>query len=88
MTSDPGIYDYLPELRHHQGGDHAGRRLPVLLRVHQLWRASAAEAGRLLRVLLIRFGDVSAHPGAHFTDAEFCVIKENHVLPDDLYTNG
>ena len=45
-------------------GDHAYRRLSVLLRVFQLRRAVAAEAGRLLRVLFLRLSRVPADPVA------------------------
>lgn len=38
----------------------AGRRLHLVLRLSRLWRGPAAETGRLLRVLLVRLGAVSA----------------------------
>jgi hypothetical protein len=41
--------------------------LPVLLRLHRLWRASTTEARRLLRVLFVWFCAVSAHPGRRDT---------------------
>src|SRR5262245_58343016 len=44
-------------------GDDADRRLPYFLHLHAVRRDAAAEAGRLLRVLLLRFSAVSADPG-------------------------
>src|SRR5262249_44252233 len=37
--------------------------MPVLLCVHLLWDDAAAQAGRLLRVLFVRFGSMPANPG-------------------------
>src|SRR6266404_3015301 len=48
-------------LRCREIGDHAHRRLPVFLFVHRLRGDAAAQAGRLLRVLLLRFGALSPH---------------------------
>ncbi len=50
-------------MRRREVGYHADRRLPVLLRMHRLRRAAPAEAGRLLRVLFLRLGAVSANSG-------------------------
>ena len=58
------IDDHLPALRGGETGDDADRRLPVLLYLQWLWREAATEAGRLLRVLLLRLGAVPADPGA------------------------
>jgi hypothetical protein len=44
-------------------GDDAGRRLPDFIHLHAVRRDAAAEAGRLLRVLFLRFGALSADPG-------------------------
>jgi hypothetical protein len=44
------------------GGDHADRRLPVLLRLQRLRHQAEATAGRLLRVLLVRFRTMPAGP--------------------------
>ena len=56
----------MPEVRLCQAGVHADRRVPVLLRVYELRRAAASEARRLLRVLLVRLGEVPADPSAAF----------------------
>jgi len=50
-------------LQLHQTRGHARRRLPVLLWMRELQGAAAPKARRLLRVLLIRFGEVPADPG-------------------------
>jgi len=50
-------------LRCREIGNDADGRLPVLLHLHRLWRDAAAEAGRLLRVLLLRLRAVPADPG-------------------------
>jgi hypothetical protein len=43
-----------------QAGDHANQRLSVLLSMRELRDNPAPEAGRLLRVLFIRDGEVPA----------------------------
>ena len=48
-------------LRSFQAGNHAHGRLPVLLRMHVLPCTAAPETGRLLRILFIRLGAVSAY---------------------------
>ena len=48
------VRDHLPDLRAPSARADAGERLPGLLCLHRLRRASAAGAGRLLRVLLVR----------------------------------
>jgi hypothetical protein len=53
-------------LRHRKIGDHANRCLPVFLYLHRLRRDTAAEAGRLLRVLFLWLGCVPADPGRAF----------------------
>jgi len=60
---DPWIAHYLSALRNGKSGDNADGRLPHLLCMHEVRCDAAAEAGRLLRVLLLRFGSVSADPG-------------------------
>jgi hypothetical protein len=50
-------------LRHGEIGTYASRRLPVLLQVYWLRRDASPEEGRLLRVLLVWLGAVSADPG-------------------------
>ena len=52
----------LSALRLRPAGNHADRRLSVLLRVQSVPRDAAPEAGRLLRVLLVRFGEVPTGP--------------------------
>jgi hypothetical protein len=54
----------MSEMRLRQSRGDADRRMPVLLRVHELPGAAAAERGRLLRVLLVRLGKVSADASA------------------------
>ena len=46
-----------------QGGADANRCLPVVLRVHVLQNVAQANARRLLRVLQLRHGKMSADPG-------------------------
>jgi hypothetical protein len=50
-------------LRHREGRYDADRCLPVFLHMHRLRRDAAAEVGRLLRVLFLRLGIVSANSG-------------------------
>jgi hypothetical protein len=45
-------------------GADADRRLPIFLSLQGLWRTAQAEAGRLLRVLFLWVGAVSANPTA------------------------
>jgi hypothetical protein len=54
---------HLSRMRPPGGRRDADRRMPVLLSVQRLRRASQAEAGRLLRVLLLRHCPVSAQAG-------------------------
>ena len=58
MTEDDehSIGFNLPALRRGQPRNHAHRCVPVLLRVRTLQSDVAPEAGRLLRVLFLRFG--------------------------------
>jgi hypothetical protein len=51
-------------MRPRRGGDHADRRLPVPLRLQVLRHATAAEARRLLRFLLMRQRVVPADAAA------------------------
>src|SRR6516162_5182612 len=74
---DPGIHDHVPGLRYDKDRDHADRGMPVFLRMHGLRRAFAPQAGRLLRVLLLRVGALSADTGGRDTD-----------LPSNLNTLG
>src|SRR4051794_26544414 len=49
-----------------QTGSHAGRCLPVLLRMRRLQGATAPGTRRLLRILFVRLGSVPAHSRAAF----------------------
>jgi len=60
------ITRYLPALRNRQSGNHADRCLPVLLSMHRLRCDAAAQARRLLRLLLLWLGPVSAETGRTF----------------------
>src|SRR5882672_10429515 len=61
---DPSIQHHLPALRHRQDRNHANRCVPLLLRLHRVRRDAAAEAGRLLCVLLVWLGALSADSGS------------------------
>ena len=56
------VPDYVSTLRPSRDGNHADRRLQVLLRLPRLWRNPGAETRGLLRVLLLRVGSVPANP--------------------------
>ena len=58
VWSHSRISDCLPGMWAYEGRDYADRRLPVLLRLHRVWYSLTAEAGRLLRILLLRIGAV------------------------------
>jgi hypothetical protein len=49
-------------LRRREGGDDADQCLSVLLQLHWLRSDTATEARRLLYILLVWFGAMSAHP--------------------------
>jgi hypothetical protein len=53
----------LSALRLRRAGDDADRCLPIFLRVPELQDAAASEVGRLLRVLFVRFNEMSADSG-------------------------
>jgi len=55
---------HLPAVRLRQTGDDAHRRMPVLLRVRGVQSVAAPRARRLLRLLLIRVGEVPADADA------------------------
>src|SRR5262245_29144899 len=63
---DPRINNHLSALRHGEGGGDADGCVPVLLQLHRLWRDPAAQARRLLRVLLLWFGAMPANPSTAF----------------------
>ena len=50
-------------MRTHQDRDDAHGHLSVVLRLHALWRAVEAEAGRLLRLLFLRRRAMPARAG-------------------------
>ena len=51
-----------PAMPPREGGNHANRRVPVVLRVRKLQDGAASQGSRLLRVLLLRDEQVSADP--------------------------
>ena len=57
------IHHYLPHVRASGDRDNARGRLPVLLQLQGLRRTAQAQAGRLLRVLLLWLGGVPADAG-------------------------
>jgi hypothetical protein len=57
---DPGIDDHLSLVRASGERANVDRCLPVLLRLQELRRATQAQAGRLLRFLLLWLGAVPA----------------------------
>jgi hypothetical protein len=57
---DPRIGDHLSAMRPSGRGADAQRRLPILLSLQGLRRTAQAEGGRLLRVLFLWVGAVSA----------------------------
>lgn len=56
------VRDHVPSLRSPRDGNHADRRLQILLHLPWLWRNLDPEEGGLLRILLLRVGPVSADP--------------------------
>ena len=54
---------HLSALRNDKGRGDAGGCMPLFLLLHRLRCAALAQAGRLLRVLLVWIGAVSAGPG-------------------------
>ena len=58
-----GVRADLPAVRPRQDRDHAHRCLPVLLRMRELPCAAPSQARRLLRLLFLRHGALSAAPG-------------------------
>ena len=59
----PSFRHHLSALRNRESGDHAHRCVPHLVPMHRLRRDAAAQAGRLLRVLLVRLDAMPARPG-------------------------
>jgi hypothetical protein len=60
---DPSIDYYLSQVRHRKKRNDADRRVPVFLRVHWLRHQTPARARRLLRLLLLSVGALSANAG-------------------------
>jgi pyruvate/2-oxoglutarate dehydrogenase complex dihydrolipoamide dehydrogenase (E3) component len=52
--------------RHNKNGKHADRCLPILLRMQRLRREPATKTGRLLRVLFLWVGALSANSSRAF----------------------
>jgi hypothetical protein len=63
---DPRIRDHLSELWNGEDRDDGDRRVLDRLSVQWLRRDAAAQAGRLLRLLFLRFGALSTGPGDAF----------------------
>ena len=68
---DPQIEHHLSAVWPSGNRDHADRRLPVLLQLRRLRNTAQAEAGRLLRLLLLRDGAVSADAIWHLLRLDF-----------------
>jgi hypothetical protein len=69
----------LPAMRPPLDRAHADRRMPVLVRVQGLRRMAQAAARRLLRVLLLQHGAVSAGPaGGVSTGPRRSFVEEGH----------
>jgi hypothetical protein len=66
VTHGARISHHLSALLYREVGDHADRRLSVLLCLHGLRYEATAKGGRLLRVLLLWLDTVPAHAGAAF----------------------
>jgi len=60
------IDDHLSTVSTSIAGDDANRCMSIFLRLQGLWRSPETKAGRLLRVLLLRFGPMSADSGGQF----------------------
>src|SRR5215831_2802209 len=58
-------YDNLPPVRSHRNRTDADRRLPILLRLQGLRDGAEAQTWRLLRLLLLRHGSLSAGSAGH-----------------------
>jgi hypothetical protein len=59
---DPAINPHLPVLRTCQDGDHADGCVPMVLRMRAVPHRAEAEAGRLLRLLLLWLSTLPADP--------------------------
>ena len=62
----PRIRADVPQVRFRETGGHANGRLPVLLQLLELRHRAAAQRRRLLRLLLVRIGEMPAGSGAAF----------------------
>src|SRR5216684_3494948 len=58
---DRGFHHHLPCVRPSGDRAHADGRLPVFLCLQRVRRTAQAEARRLLRILFVRLGTLSAH---------------------------
>jgi hypothetical protein len=61
--NDSAIDHQVPTLQYLEARNNAVRRVPILLCLYRLWRAAQAQAGRLLCLLLLRFGTLSPRAG-------------------------
>jgi len=76
------IHHHLPDLRSDEAGDHAGGRLPILLRVCGLRFASPPTGGRMLCVLLLREHSVPTEAaGTQRSPAPGGIAWPAHNLP-------
>jgi hypothetical protein len=76
-----GIDTHLSALRPSGNRNDADRRLPVLLRLQKLWGTAEAQAGRLLRVLLLRLRAMSTDTGRQ------CLLLAFAIEPIGLETS-
>jgi hypothetical protein len=73
-NDDSDFNDHLPKLWNCKGGNHANGRLPVFLQMHRVRRDAETEAGRLLRVLLLRRFTLSADTGSRKNRLAFLLL--------------
>jgi hypothetical protein len=74
-NDDSDFNDHLPKLWNCKGGNHANGRLPVFLQMHRVRRDAETEAGRLLRVLLLRRCTLSADTGSRKNRLAFLLLS-------------
>src|SRR5262249_47706247 len=75
------VDNHVPAVWQAESGTDARRRLPVLLRVPRLPSAAEAEARGLLRVLLVRLGQVPADAGKERSAVNLLVGGSNPPRP-------
>ena len=75
----------MPALRHGEVGTHVDRCVPVLLHLHRLRGDAAAEVWRLLCVLFVRLGSLSAGPiRAFWADGRIALLRRITVVASDV----